>query len=97
LLEFVLIALGMAALFHYVPKHPRALAPCAWSAACSSLSASPARSGCSRSTSADVSTYSMIYGAFATVPIFLIWIYLCWAIVLLGAVIAAYAPVRGRA
>src|SRR6185312_15085967 len=36
--------------------------------------------------------YAMVYGAFATVPIFLIWIYLGWVIVLLGAVIAAYAP-----
>ncbi|OYU91325.1 MAG: hypothetical protein CFE45_23505 [Burkholderiales bacterium PBB5] len=39
-----------------------------------------------------VPTYSMVYGAFATVPIFLLWIYLGWVIVLLGAVIAAYAP-----
>ncbi|NDY91441.1 YihY family inner membrane protein [Ideonella sp. TBM-1] len=39
-----------------------------------------------------VSGLSTIYGAFATVPIFLLWLYLVWSIVLLGAVVAAYAP-----
>ena len=39
-----------------------------------------------------VPTYSVVYGAFATVPIFLLWIYLVWVIVLMGAVVAAYAP-----
>lgn len=30
-------------------------------------------------------TYSLIYGAFATIPIFLIWLYIFWCIVLYGA------------
>ncbi|MDO9458911.1 MAG: YihY family inner membrane protein, partial [Alphaproteobacteria bacterium] len=36
--------------------------------------------------------FSAVYGAFVTLPILLLWIYLSWVIVLLGAVIAAYAP-----
>jgi len=34
----------------------------------------------------------VVYGAFATLPILLLWIYLSWVVVLLGAVVAAYAP-----
>ncbi|WP_273432633.1 YihY family inner membrane protein [Chitinibacter tainanensis] len=34
-------------------------------------------------------TYKLVYGAFASFPIFLLWLYVCWVIVLTGAVISA--------
>jgi membrane protein len=93
--EFVLEALGVAALFHYVPntfvRWRHALFGGLFVAIC--------MAGSKRALTyyfGAVPTYSMIYGAFATLPIFLVWIYLTWVIVLLGAVIAAYAPLVGK-
>ncbi|HZW86504.1 MAG TPA: YihY family inner membrane protein [Gallionella sp.] len=34
-------------------------------------------------------TYKLVYGAFSSVPIFLMWVYLSWLTILFGAVIAA--------
>lgn len=34
------------------------------------------------------SSYQIIYGALATIPIFLIWIYISWSVVLMGAAVA---------
>ena len=39
-----------------------------------------------------VPTYALIYGAFATLPIFLLWIHLSWIVVLFGAVVVAVLP-----
>jgi membrane protein len=36
--------------------------------------------------------YRLVYGAFAAIPIFLIWIYLSWVVVLFGAAAAAVLP-----
>jgi membrane protein len=43
-----------------------------------------------------VPTYSAIYGAFAALPILLVWIYVTWLLVLLGAVVASSLPELGR-
>ncbi|MBI1905095.1 MAG: YihY family inner membrane protein [Rhodocyclales bacterium] len=37
-------------------------------------------------------TYTLVYGTFAALPIFLVWLYLSWVVVLLGAILAATLP-----
>jgi membrane protein len=37
-------------------------------------------------------TYTLIYGAFATIPIFLVWLYMSWVVVLAGATLTAMLP-----
>ena len=37
-------------------------------------------------------TYTLIYGAFATLPIFLVWMYVSWLVVLAGAIFTAMLP-----
>ena len=90
-LQFALFAATLAGLFHYVPNtHVR------WRhALAGGISAAAGFEVAKKLLGwylTQVPTYSMVYGAFAAVPILMVWIYLGWVIVLLGAVIAAYAP-----
>ena len=41
---------------------------------------------------ASAPTYQTVYGALAVLPVLFIWIWLCWGIVLFGAVLAAVLP-----
>jgi membrane protein len=41
---------------------------------------------------AKIPTYTLIYGAFAVIPILLLWIYFSWVVIVTGALIAALAP-----
>ena len=91
LLEFLLGAGGMAALFHYVPN-----TFVRWGHAWMGGVFVAAGLELARKILAiylvKVPTYSLVYGAFATVPILLIWIYTVWVLVLLGATLTAYLP-----
>lgn len=40
----------------------------------------------------ELPSYRLIYGAFAVVPLFLLWIYLAWCVVLLGAEFVRFLP-----
>ncbi len=91
ILQFLLVGAGMAAMFRYVPNtHVR------WGHAwIGGLFVSAGMEVAKKVLAlylSKVPTYSVVYGAFATVPILLIWIYVAWVIVLLGAALTAYIP-----
>ena len=90
-IQFLVLAAGMASLYHYVPNTPVKWRH-AWTgglfvAVCIELAKKVLALYLGK-----VPTYSVVYGAFATLPILLVWIYVAWVIVLLGAVVTAYLP-----
>jgi membrane protein len=91
LLQFLLVAGGMAAMFHYVPNtfvrwgH-------AWMGGLFVSAGMEVAKKLLALYLSQVPTYSAVYGAFATLPILLVWIYMAWVIVLLGAALTAYVP-----
>jgi membrane protein len=90
-LQFGLVAAGTAAMFHYVPNTYVRWGHAWMGGLFVSAGMELARKGLAMYL-AKVPTYSVVYGAFATVPILLIWIYVAWVIVLLGAALTAYLP-----
>lgn len=91
LVELGLMAAGVSALFKFVPNTQVRWSHAALGGVFVAIGFELAKRGLAWYLGL-APTYTTIYGAFATVPILLSWIYLGWVIVLLGAVITAYAP-----
>ncbi len=90
-LGFGAILLAMAALYRFVPNALVRWSHAFWGALFVAVAFDLAKRLLAWYL-ATIPTYSVVYGAFATLPILLIWLYLVWVIVLLGAVVVAYLP-----
>ena len=90
-LEFVCLAGSLAALYHYMPNTYVKWAHAWVGGGVVAVGIAVAKKLLTVYLGL-VPTYSAVYGAFATLPILLVWIYLAWIIVLMGAVITAYLP-----
>lgn len=91
ILEFLLLVGALTALYRYVPNTPVRGVHALTGGLFGAIGLEVAKRVLAWYLG-KVPTYSVVYGAFATVPILLVWIYMAWVIVLLGAVIAAYLP-----
>jgi membrane protein len=90
-LEITLLVGGVSALYRFVPNTqvpwPHALVGGLWVTGATEVARSLLTYYLGH-----MPTYSAVYGAFATVPILLVWIYTAWVIVLSGAVLVASLP-----
>jgi len=87
-LPFLFATAGLTVLYKGVPARHVAFAPAFVAGALGAAALEAAKRGFGWYL-AQVSTYQVIYGALAALPIFLLWIYLCWIIVLAGAALSA--------
>ncbi len=94
-LEFALVWTGLTLLYRYVPSAPVDTRHALLGGLCAAGALEVAKKLLTIYL-LKIPTYSVIYGAFATVPVLLIWIYVAWLAVLMGAEIAAsLAELRG--
>jgi membrane protein len=94
-LEFLLLVLCVSGLYFYVPHTRVRWRHALTGGVLAALGLELAKRALTWYLSA-IPTYSAIYGAFAALPILLVWLYLAWVIVLLGAVLAASLPQWSR-
>ena len=93
---FLLEAVGFTLLFCLIPH-----CPVRWrDGAVGAVVAAILFEGCKAGFTlylAHFNAYQAIYGAMAVIPIFLLWMYLSWGVVMFGAEVAAAVPLWGLA
>jgi membrane protein len=95
ILPVVFLALLFALLYWAVPNKPVSR----WHAGTAGLLAALAFVGMQRLFAlyiVKLPTYAAIYGAFAALPVFLLWLHLSWSVILLGALMVAEWPAVSR-
>lgn len=90
-LGLMVAGLFLGGLYHSMPNTRVAASDAAWAGLVAALGFALMQRGFELYL-ANFPSYTAVYGAFATVPIFLLWLYLSWAVVLLGALVAATLP-----
>lgn len=84
---FLLSLIGFVFIYLLVPNCPVKLRDAFWGGLVAAVLFEMAKQGFAYYLS-NYNTYELLYGAFATVPIFFIWVYWVWVITLLGAEIS---------
>lgn len=91
LVPVILSATGFAIMYVFMPNRPVKLRHAAVGALVAATMFELLKTGFT-SVVIGGGTYSTIYGAMATVPIFLVWMYVSWTVVLFGALLTAALP-----
>lgn len=91
LVPFALTCAALTLLYYVVPNRPIRFGHALFGGIVAALAFEVVKRGFAVYI-AKFPTYTLVYGAFAAIPIFLLWIYLSWVVVIIGALIAALAP-----
>ena len=87
-LPFVFATAGLTLLYKAVPARKVAFLPALAAGALAALALEVLKQGLAWYLTR-VPTYEVIYGALAALPVFLLWIDLCWMIIIVGAALSA--------
>lgn len=94
-LSFVLMTMILGFIYWGLPN--KAVTP--WHAALGGVVAASAFAGLQKTFALYISkipAYTVLYGGFSAIPVFLVWVYASWGVVLIGALLVAELPRAGR-